>query len=198
VNKSYRSVKWILSFGLSTLLSAGVAAAAAADESWRLNKDTSELVIASTKNSQITERHNLSFQSGAITKQGVARLVVDLLSIETNIPIRNERMRKYLFDNQPQAIIEMSLTPSELQQLMAGQSSAVTLPAAVTANGTKLSVPVAVRTNSDGGGVVVSGETQIDVAKFGYGPGIEQLRVIAGLAAISTTVPVSFRLQFDR
>jgi len=195
VNKSYRSVKWILSFGLSTLLSAGVAAA---DESWRLNKDTSELVIASTKNSQITERHNLSFQSGAITKQGVARLVVDLLSIETNIPIRNERMRKYLFDNQPQAIIEMSLTPSELQQLMAGQSSAVTLPAAVTANGTKLSVPVAVRTNSDGGGVVVSGETQIDVAKFGYGPGIEQLRVIAGLAAISTTVPVSFRLQFDR
>jgi len=195
VNKSYRSVKWILSFGLSTLLSAGVAAA---DESWRLNKDSSELVIASTKNSQITERHNLSFQSGAITKQGVARLVVDLLSIETNIPIRNERMRKYLFDNQPQAIIEMSLTPSELQQLMAGQSSAVTLPAAVTANGTKLSVPVAVRTNSDGGGVVVSGETQIDVAKFGYGPGIEQLRVIAGLAAISTTVPVSFRLQFDR
>jgi len=195
VNKSYRSVKWILSFGLSTLLSAGVAAA---DESWRLNKDTSELVIASTKNSQITERHNLSFQSGAITKQGVARLVVDLLSIETNIPIRNERMRKYLFDNQPQAIIEMSLTPSELQQLMAGQSSAVTLPAAVTANGIKLSVPVAVRTNSDGGGVVVSGETQIDVAKFGYGPGIEQLRVIAGLAAISTTVPVSFRLQFDR
>ncbi len=195
MNKSYRSVKWILSFGLSTLLSAGVAAA---DESWRLNKDTSELVIASTKNSQITERHNLSFQSGAITKQGVARLVVDLLSIETNIPIRNERMRKYLFDNQPQAIIEMSLTPSELQQLMAGQSSAVTLPAAVTANGTKLSVPVAVRTNSDGGGVVVSGETQIDVAKFGYGPGIEQLRVIAGLAAISTAVPVSFRLQFDR
>jgi len=195
VNKTYRSVKWILSFGLSTLLSAGVAAA---DESWRLNKDTSELVIASTKNSQITERHNLSFQSGAITKQGVARLVVDLLSIETNIPIRNERMRKYLFDNQPQAIIEMSLTFSELQQLMAGQSSAVTLPAAVTANGTKLSVPVAVRTNSDGGGVVVSGETQIDVAKFGYGPGIEQLRVIAGLAAISTTVPVSFRLQFDR
>ncbi|MDA0957687.1 MAG: YceI family protein [Proteobacteria bacterium] len=195
MNKTYRSVKWILSFGLSTLLSAGVAAA---DESWRLNKDTSELVIASTKNSQITERHNLSFQSGAITKQGVARLVVDLLSIETNIPIRNERMRKYLFDNQPQAIIEMSLTPSELQQLMAGQSSAVTLPAAVTANGTKLSVPVAVRTNSDGGGVVVSGETQIDVAKFGYGPGIEQLRVIAGLAAISTTVPVSFRLQFDR
>ena len=195
MNKSYRSVKWILSFGLSTLLSAGVAAA---DESWRLNKDTSELVIASTKNSQITERHNLSFQSGAITKQGVARLVVDLLSIETNIPIRNERMRKYLFDNQPQAIIEMSLTPSELQQLMEGQSSAVTLPAAVTANGTKLSVPVAVRTNSDGGGVVVSGETQIDVAKFGYGPGIEQLRVIAGLAAISTTVPVSFRLQFDR
>ena len=195
MNKSYRSVKWILSFGLSTLLSAGVAAA---DESWRLNKDSSELVIASTKNSQITERHNLSFQSGAITKQGVARLVVDLLSIETNIPIRNERMRKYLFDNQPQAIIEMSLTPSELQQLMAGQSSAVTLPAAVTANGTKLSVPVAVRTNSDGGGVVVSGETQIDVAKFGYGPGIEQLRVIAGLAAISTTVPVSFRLQFDR
>ena len=195
MNKSYRSVKWILSFGLSTLLSAGVAAA---DESWRLNKDTSELVIASTKNSQITERHNLSFQSGAITKQGVARLVVDLLSIETNIPIRNERMRKYLFDNQPQAIIEMSLTPSELQQLMAGQSSAVTLPAALTANGTKLSVPVAVRTNSDGGGVVVSGETQIDVAKFGYGPGIEQLRVIAGLAAISTTVPVSFRLQFDR
>ena len=195
MNKSYRSVKWILSFGLSTLLSAGVAAA---DESWRLNKDTSELVIASTKNSQITERHNLSFQSGVITKQGVARLVVDLLSIETNIPIRNERMRKYLFDNQPQAIIEMSLTPSELQQLMAGQSSAVTLPAAVTANGTKLSVPVAVRTNSDGGGVVVSGETQIDVANFGYGPGIEQLRVIAGLAAISTTVPVSFRLQFDR
>jgi len=195
VNKTYRSVKWILSFGLSTLLSAGVAAA---DESWRLNKDTSELVIASTKNSQITERHNLSFQSGAITKQGVARLVVDLLSIETNIPIRNERMRKYLFDNQPQAIIEMSFTPSALQQLMAGQSSAVTLPAAVTANGTKLSVPVAVRTNSDGGGVVVSGETQIDVAKFGYGPGIEQLRVIAGLAAISTTVPVSFRLQFDR
>jgi len=195
VNKNYRSVKWILSFGLSTLLSAGVAAA---DESWRLNKDSSELVIASTKNSQITERHNLSFQSGAITKQGAARLVVDLLSIETNIPIRNERMRKYLFDNQPQAIIEMSLTPSELQQLMAGQSSAVTLPAAVTANGTKLSVPVAVRTNSDGGGVVVSGETQIDVAKFGYGPGIEQLRIIAGLAAISTTVPVSFRLQFDR
>ena len=36
----------------------------------------------------------------------------------------------------------------------------------------------------------------IDVADFGYAPGIEKLREIAGLKSISTEVPVDVKLVF--
>jgi len=36
----------------------------------------------------------------------------------------------------------------------------------------------------------------IDAAKFGMSDGVEKLRAVAGLAAISNAVPVSFVLTF--
>ena len=42
----------------------------------------------------------------------------------------------------------------------------------------------------------VAGQLVIDVADFGYAPGIEKLREIAGLKSISTEVPVNVKLVF--
>jgi hypothetical protein len=166
-------------------------------DAWRLNTEVSTVSIASTKNDSITERHQLNFNAGSVEHSGSVRLLIDLLSVETNIPIRNERMRKLLFNQHPIAVIEGQLSKELLDAVLQGQAISQSVEVMLQANDDTQNLEVALRAKLQGSRVKVVGSTELDVAELGYAGGVAQLKQLAGLASISTLVPVTFELAFD-
>lgn len=194
------SFESIRRFGMCCLIGAFAAFAvttALADAPWRLDLAQSELGLTSTKNNQISERHTLRFSSGSISAEGEVRVEVDLGSIETRIPIRNERMLKFLFGSETSALVTVDLDPEVIAPLADGEVRSLNPSVAISANNHEVLLPVTLSaTVADGSRVRVSGSGELDAATLGYSTGIEMLREIAGLKSISLNVPIDFVLIF--
>ena len=65
---------------------------------WKLVSGESDIAFATIKNSAVVESHTFERFSGEVTLSGAANIRVDLASVETRIPIRNERMGTLLFN----------------------------------------------------------------------------------------------------
>ena len=61
-------------------------------QAWALS-DESRISFTSTKNGLVSETHSLAAIKGGVSGEGTVELQFDLRAIETNIPIRNERMQ---------------------------------------------------------------------------------------------------------
>ena len=72
--------------------------AAASGPMWRVNNGASELRFVTTKNTNVAETQKFTRIDGVIAADGGVSLVVDLASVETQVPIRNERMQNLLFE----------------------------------------------------------------------------------------------------
>jgi len=196
------SQKSILRFGMCWLL--GICASLAgltalADAPWQLDLTQSELGLTSTKNSQISERHTVRFSSGSVSAEGKARVEVDLGSIETRIPIRNERMQKFLFAAATPVLVAVDLEPTMIASLAAGEARSLSTNVVIKANTQEILLPIALSaTPVDAAQIRVSGTGELDVGALGYQAGIEALREIAGLKSISLNVPIDFVLTFQK
>ena len=196
------SQKSILRFGMCWLL--GICASLAgltalADAPWQLDLTQSELGLTSTKNSQISERHTVRFSSGSVSAEGKARVEVDLGSIETRIPIRNERMQKFLFAAATPVLVAVDLEPTMIASLAAGEARSLSTNVVIKANNQEILLPIALSaTPVDAAQIRVSGTGELDVGALGYQAGIEALREIAGLKSISLNVPIDFVLTFQK
>ncbi|MEM8498327.1 MAG: YceI family protein [Pseudomonadota bacterium] len=167
-----------------------------------LNNEQSYLQFVSVKNSLIAETHRFSSLSGFVTEGERAQLQVNLVSVETGIPIRNERMREHLFKIAEFATANISLPVSDLQtaSLRAGQQMTADIAVSVDLHGKTQTVSskVSITRLAQGGLVVQSiAPAIVNAASFDMTAGVDKLRELAGLTAISQAVPVSFALQFD-
>ena len=164
-------------------------------QAWTLS-DESQISLTSTKNGIVSETHSLAAIKGGVSAAGKVELALDLRAIETNIPIRNERMQTLLFSDEPVAKLS-----ANVQAALSAKETAFTIDQALTleANGNTVMLDVPLTVVREGDAVAkVAGQLVIDVADFGYAPGIEKLREIAGLKSISTEVPVNVKLVFVR
>ncbi|MGK0338632.1 MAG: hypothetical protein ACJAWF_003263 [Candidatus Azotimanducaceae bacterium] len=139
--------------------------------------------------------------SGIISEDGQARVIIDLDSVETLIPIRNERMRSLLFKTTEysEAFVSVDLAMGKFNTLATGSSMMESLEVDVTISGVTAAVTVPVTVTRSADSVIVSSikPAVISAGNWGLMPGIEALRAIAGLTSITPTVPVSFTLKFD-
>ncbi len=162
---------------------------------WTLS-DESRISLTSTKNGLVSETHSLAAIKGEVSAAGKVELALDLRAIETNIPIRNERMQTWLFSDEPVAKLSADVQPA-----LRASETAFTIDQTLTleANGNTVMLDVPLTVVREGNAAAkVAGQLVIDVADFGYAPGIEKLREIAGLKSISTEVPVDVKLVFVR
>ena len=162
-------------------------------QAWALS-DESRISLTSTKNGLVSETHSLAAIKGGVSGEGTVELQFDLRAIETNIPIRNERMQTWLFSDEPVAKLS-----ANVQAALSAKETAFTIDQTLTleANGNTVMLDVPLTVVREGDAVAkVAGQLVIDVADFGYAPGIEKLRQIAGLKSISTEVPVDVKLVF--
>ena len=163
-------------------------------QAWILS-DESRISLTSTKNGLVSETHSLVAIKG-VSAGGKVELELDLRAIETNIPIRNERMQTWLFSDEPVARLSANVQPA-----LSSKETAFTIDQTLTldVNGDSVMLDVPLTVVREGNAVAkVAGQLVIDVADFGYGSGIEKLREIAGLKSISTEVPVDVKLVFVR
>jgi len=124
---------------------------------------------------------------------------VDLMSVDTGIPIRDERMRNLLFKMSPSFEVHAEIDMAALSILNESEGLTIDLNARLLLNGKQSILPMTLDLEwiSDRQVQVVS-EGLIDVAAYGFLPGIEALREIAGLQHISTDVPYQLTLLFEK
>ena len=185
-----------LLMALTLLLAVGAARA-----QWELDNDKSTVNFVSIKNDKVAEIHSFTSLVGYIGTAGKVQLGIDLDSVETLIPIRNERMRELLFDTAkfPAANISAQVDPVILAAAADGGVVTADLPITLSLHGIEqtLIAPVVVVGEGDNRlRVLTSRPVMVNAADFGLDSGITALREIAGLKAISVAVPVTLQLVF--
>ena len=165
------------------------------------NGDNSTVEFISIKNAAAAERHSFGSLSGSISAAGEVGVGIALDSVETLIPIRNERMREMLFEtaNFSSASITANVDPAVIKTAASGGVVVTEMPIALSLHGQEkeYAVPVVLVGTAGGGLMVVSSSPiLLNAADFGLDKGVSLLREVAGLKSISTAVPVSFKLLF--
>jgi polyisoprenoid-binding protein YceI len=167
---------------------------------WKLENSASNLNFVSIKKSSIAEVHHFKQLNGKITENGFAKVMIDLASVETNIPIRNERMKAKLFETNQftSASIESKFKPQLVKQLSVGDSVIENLEFKLSLHGNTDTFTASVRISKTKEGLLVSNMQPIiiNASQYDLVKGIEALRNLASLPSIATAVPVNFNLMF--
>lgn len=169
--------------------------------SWQLNNKASTVNFISVKKSAVAEVHSIGKLSGEID-DGKATVKLDLSSVETNIPIRNDRMKSMLFEvaTFPSATITAAIDTGMLKKLDEGERAQQGITISLDLHGITKEIATTVDIiKLDDDRVVVNSiqPVIVNASDFGLDKGIEALRVVAKLPSISTAVPVTFSLTFD-
>ena len=170
---------------------------------WNLVTEESKLNFISIKASNIAEIHSFKKISGSVKENGEAQLTINLASLETLIPIRNERMGKLLFETKiyPSAVFKLEVDLEKILLTEVGKSSEVEYRGMFGLKNKQfpLLVKLKVTRLNDQSFLVSSLEPLLlNADKLGSSNGIESLRAVAGLPSISKSVPVTFSLMFHK
>lgn len=192
--KAVRARAWIPALAL-------LMASPAALAGWTLDAEASSLSFVSIKNDAIAEVHHFTGLSGTVSDEGIATLTIGLASVETGIPIRNERMQKLLFETSEfaEATASLSVDMTALAALGTGEDLALDSEVSLKLHGISTTLPaklLVTRLGNDRYRVATVQPVIVSAPVFKLAEGIEALREVAGLKAIGTGVPVTLLLTF--
>ena len=169
---------------------------------WWVESEASMLTFASTKNSDITEEHEISGIEGSMTEDGEVRIRLDMSTVETFIPIRNERVAEFLFEtaDYPVATITADLDYGEMS-LETGDTEQHEIAFQLTLRDVTVDLSANVEISRlEEGRVRVHSTEPIEVHAMALElmDGIDTLQELAGLDSITREVPVRFVIEFTR
>ncbi|MBK5352090.1 YceI family protein [Pseudomonas sp. TH41] len=172
-----------------------------AHANWYLDGESSRLSFISTQNANVSEVQRFLVLHGKVDPKGLAEVEVELDSVNSGIPLRDERMRKDLFEIQtfPDALITAQIDLRPIKDLAPGAQLELRLPLTVNLHGKQHDYNaelLATRLDDRRFQVVTLEPLVINAADFDLAPGLERLRNVAGLSAISLSVPVGAVLIF--
>lgn len=172
-----------------------------AQADWRLDNSGSQLSFVSTKATDVAEVHTFRELSGSVGTDGHARVVIQLASVDTLIPIRDERMRELLFQTElfPTATVDARLDIARLQRMAVSTSEVLTTEILLNMGETQLPMTaelLVTRIAPERVLVATLKPIVVNAGAVALANGVDALREIAGLPSISKAVPVTFVLQF--
>jgi len=182
---------------LALVVAAALSFSAAAD--WSVNSAQSSLNFVSVKNDVVAETHSFKDLTGSLTEAGDFAVAIPAMSIDTMIPIRNERILEHVLAAKQYATINAKgkVDSKVLAGLKTGDSVVVdqALDLTLLTKTQSLTAKVKVTKVSDSQLVVTTvAPIMLDVNKFELNAGVEKLRELAGLKVISPMVPTTFSL----
>jgi polyisoprenoid-binding protein YceI len=180
-----------------TLLAA-LLSIAPAHADWMV-QDTSQIGFVSIKNNSIGENNAFQRVSGSISEAGMVAVAIDLTSVETGVGIRNERLQTMLFDvaSFPSATVKATLSPAQVMALRGGGTVTESVALDVSLYGTTVSktAELLVSVLDDDVRVTSTQPIMITAQDFGLESGVAALQKIAGLSAISRSIPITVDLR---
>ena len=187
---------------VASLSVAALVSAAPAWAEWQV-ADNSSIQFVSIKNNTIGEVSHFDMIAGTVGDQGAVELRVALDSVETNIGIRNDRMKKMLFEVglYPEAVITAQLTPETMAVLGSSSGAAVPVVLQIDFHGqvvSKDAVLTVSATHAGGFSATTSQPILLNAAEFDLEDGVAALQSVAGLNAISRVIPVTVSLNFTK
>lgn len=170
---------------------------------WVLNNSESTIDFISIKKSVVGEHHTFENLSGTLAGSGDATVIISLSSVATMIPIRDDRMKSMLFevDMFPEAIVSTTVDYDRVSHMETGASVVQSLPLTLSLHGEQKSVQAEMRiVMLSNNRLLVSSikPVIVNAGDFALAKGVEMLREIAKLPSISTAVPVTVELVFDK
>lgn len=173
----------------------------AAFAGWILDTEKSRLNFVSIKKDTIGELHSFKQLNGKISDAGEFEFSVSLSGVETNVPIRNERMTEFLFEvpKFPLASGKGKIDIARLNKLAVGTIDSQVVPVQIDLHGKSVSKNVALQVAKlDANTVWVVTEVPflIDAAEFDLTAGVDKLRELVLLPNIAHAVPVTASLIF--
>ena len=168
---------------------------------WQLNKERSAISYLSSKQASaeatLIFENNLFREFSGTIDGSHAELVVELNSLDTRIPIRDERVAEHVFLSKqyPQAIV--SATIDGIEQLSYTRKQ---IEVALSMRGQNHSLQAEViieRINPQTLQMQTVTPILVDANAYGMLEGFAKLKELAGLLQIPTTIPVSLHLVFE-
>ena len=192
-------LKALFSSACALLLALGVSLSAQAN--WYLDGESSRLSFITTQNANIANVHRFLVLHGKVDRKGQAQLRIEMDSVNSSVPLRDERMRDVLFDFKhfPEAQISAQIDLQPINDLASGAQLELRLPVTVSLRGKQHTYEaelLATRLDERRFQVVTLEPLMLQAEDFGLQPELETLRKLAGLSAISFSVPVNAVLIF--
>ncbi len=183
-------------FALALAFSSSLASAT----SWQLDNSQSSLHFVSVKNDVIAETHQFKQLSGSWDGSKVS-ISIPVSSLETHIPIRNERIWQYVLQAEQFANIQVSaeLKAAAVASLAVQDSVVLDLPLAVTIAAERVTLQAKVRITRLSSSVLQASTEApliLDSNSVKLTAGVAKLQELAGLNRIDPLVPVSFNVRF--
>ena len=184
------------------LISSGLLiVSASASAQWTLSNEASTLSFVTVKADHVAEVHTFDELSGAIGEDGSVSIEIALASVNTLVPIRNERMQSMLFETDlfPRATITSQINSDGLANMALGSSEEIGLDFTLELHNQSQTYNTTVLVSRQEAGLIATTLKPIVVnaESFDLVAGVEALREVAGLPSISRAVPVSFTVVFE-
>jgi hypothetical protein len=196
MNKPKEKFSQILLLLVITLLMSACSLHKKNKQSWILNKEYSLISITTTKNSSVSEVSEFTAFTGSINASGYFEISIKLDSLETNIPIRNERIQEHLFESHifPTADIHTQLKPEDLEIGV----HTISFDADIHGLSSILTAEFMVVEQFDNKIITLHKPLIINANTFALEKGIAKLKNLALLQSIAVTVPVHLILTFQK
>ena len=172
-----------------------------AHANWHLDGESSRLSFVTGKNGVTIEVHRFLVLHGKVDRKGTAGLSIEMDSVSSGIPLRDERMRDGLFEFErfPEATVKAQIDLRPINDLADGAQIELRLPVTVTLHGQSHSynaLLLATRLDERRFQVVTLEPLILRASDYGLLPGLESLRKFAKLNSINPSVPVNAVLIF--
>ncbi|WP_412462274.1 YceI family protein [Pseudomonas sp. SC11] len=172
-----------------------------AHANWHLDGESSRLSFITGNNGDTADVHRFLVLHGTIDRKGAAGLSIEMDSVSSGIPLRDERMRDGLFEvaRFPEATVSAQLDLRPVSDLANGAQLELRLPVTVTLRGqshTYNALLLVTRLDERRFQVVTLEPLVVQAQDFDLLPSLETLRSFAGLKSINPSVPVNAVLIF--
>lgn len=155
------------------------------------------------ENASITEQSSFQNSQARLDESGNFILEIDLNSVQTNVEIRDERLRDWVFqtDKFAQAKVSATLDVKALEQLAVGEVLKLQQPLVLDVHGEQvdLQADLAIQKVAEDKLMVSTlSPVIVDTSALDMKDGVAELVKVMALSSIVQQVPVSFNAQFVR
>lgn len=177
-------------------------AASSSYAAWHVDSRQSTLTFVTAKSaaagtSGIEEVQTFRQVGGSVGDDGKLTFNVDLASVETNIPLRNDRLKTLLFKvaDHPQAVFTGAIDARRFESLPVGSIADIALDGDLTIAGQTKPITANLRVVKLAPDELLVGTRSpvlVNLKDYGLQDGVEVLRTVMNLDVLASSAPVGF------